>query len=48
MSLVRFDDVSLAFGEQHILIETELQLEPGERVLVLIPERRRNTQAAGG
>ena len=32
MSLVRFDDVSLAYGEQKLLTQVEFDIEPGERV----------------
>ena len=35
MSLVRFDKVSLDFGDQKILIEADLSLEPGERVCLI-------------
>ena len=35
MALIRFDEVSLAFGDQVILRETELAIEPGERVCLI-------------
>ncbi|MEM7432061.1 MAG: ATP-binding cassette domain-containing protein [Pseudomonadota bacterium] len=35
MSLLRFDDISLQFGELKILRETELVIEPGERVCLI-------------
>ena len=35
MSLVRFEEVSLSFGDQKILVEADLQLEPGERVCLI-------------
>lgn len=35
MALLTFDDVSLAFGEQTILRQAELVLEPGERVCLI-------------
>jgi ATP-binding cassette subfamily F protein uup len=35
MSLVRFEKVSLDFGDQKILIEADLSLEPGERVCLI-------------
>jgi ATP-binding cassette subfamily F protein uup len=35
MSLIRFDEVSLEFGEQKILTEAELSIEPGERVCLI-------------
>jgi ATP-binding cassette subfamily F protein uup len=35
MTLVRFDDVSFAYGDQPILIDASLSLEPGERVCLI-------------
>ncbi len=35
MSLVRFEDVGLEFGEQRILNDAELVIEPGERVCLI-------------
>ena len=35
MSLIRFDDVSLEIGEQKILAEASLSIEPGERVCLI-------------
>jgi ATP-binding cassette subfamily F protein uup len=35
MALIRFDEVSLAFGDHVILRETELAIEPGERVCLI-------------
>jgi ATP-binding cassette subfamily F protein uup len=35
MSLIRFDEVSLEFGEQKILTDAELAIEPGERVCLI-------------
>ena len=35
MSLIRFDDVSFGYGDQRILIEASLALEPGERVCLI-------------
>ena len=35
MSLVRFEDVSFGYGEQRILIDANLTLEPGERVCLI-------------
>jgi len=35
MSLIRFEDVSLDFGEQKILTETSFSIEPGERVCLI-------------
>jgi len=35
MSLIRFDDISLDFGDQMILKEADLVLEPGERVCLI-------------
>ena len=35
MSLIRFEDVSLNFGEQKILTEANLAMEPGERVCLI-------------
>lgn len=35
MSLVRFDDVSFGYGDQPILIDASLVLEPGERVCLI-------------
>lgn len=35
MSLIRFDDVSLEFGEQKILTEASFSLEPNERVCLI-------------
>ncbi len=35
MSLLRFDQVSLEFGEQKILTEADLAIEPGERVCLI-------------
>src|SRR5690606_23519692 len=33
--LLRFDDISLSFGEQKILTGAELAIEPGERVCLI-------------
>jgi ATP-binding cassette subfamily F protein uup len=35
MSLIRFDKVSLRFGDQVILAEADLAIEPGERVCLI-------------
>ncbi len=35
MALIRFDEVTLAFGDQVILREAELAIEPGERVCLI-------------
>jgi len=35
MALIRFDEVTLAFGDQVILHEAELAIEPGERVCLI-------------
>jgi len=35
MSLIRFNEVSLAFGDQVILREADLAIEPGERVCLI-------------
>ena len=35
MSLIRFDDVCFEFGDQKILIDANLSLEPGERVCLI-------------
>lgn len=35
MSLIRFEEVSLTFGDQKILVEADLALEPGERVCLI-------------
>ena len=35
MSLIRFEAVSLTFGDQKILVEADLALEPGERVCLI-------------
>jgi len=35
MSLIRFEDVSLDFGEQVILTKADLSIEPGERVCLI-------------
>ena len=35
MSLVRLDDVSLAYGEQKLLTHVEFEIEPGERVCMI-------------
>ncbi|MBT8078335.1 MAG: ATP-binding cassette domain-containing protein [Gammaproteobacteria bacterium] len=35
MSLIRFDEVSLRFGDQKILHEASLSIEPGERVCLI-------------
>jgi len=35
MSLIRFDEVSLEFGEQVILREASMSIEPGERVCLI-------------
>ena len=35
MSLLRFEEVSLEFGEQKILTQAELAIEPGERVCLI-------------
>ena len=35
MSLIRFDEVGLEFGEQKILVEADLAIEPGERVCLI-------------
>src|SRR5512139_4053645 len=33
--LVRFDAVSVTFGEQRVLIDADLSIEPGERVCLI-------------
>mgnify|MGYP000551148174 CR=1 FL=1 len=35
MSLIRFDKVSLKFGDQMILTEADLAIEPDERVCLI-------------
>lgn len=35
MSLIRFENVSLDFGEQKILTEADLAIEPGERICLI-------------
>ena len=35
MALIRFDEVSLAFGDHVILREASLAIEPGERVCLI-------------
>ncbi|MDH3687987.1 MAG: ATP-binding cassette domain-containing protein [Gammaproteobacteria bacterium] len=35
MTLVRFDEVSLAFGDQPLLLRTEFAIEPNERVCLI-------------
>ncbi len=35
MSLVRFEEVSLEFGDQKILIQADLAIEPGERICLI-------------
>ena len=35
MTLVRFDKVSLEFGDNPLLIEADLAIEPGERVCLI-------------
>jgi ATP-binding cassette subfamily F protein uup len=35
MSLVRLDDVSLAYGEQKLLVNVGFEIEPGERVCLI-------------
>jgi ATP-binding cassette subfamily F protein uup len=35
MSLIRFEDLSLEFGDQKILTEADLSIEPGERVCLI-------------
>ena len=35
MSLIRFEEVSLDIGEQKILVEADLSIEPGERVCLI-------------
>jgi len=35
MSLLRFDEVSLEFGDQKILIDADFAIEPGERVCLI-------------
>ena len=35
MSLIRFDEVSLDIGDQKILTEADLSIEPGERVCLI-------------
>jgi len=35
MSLIRFDEVSLDFGDQKILTEADLAIEPGERICLI-------------
>ena len=35
MSLLRFDEVTLEFGDQKILTEAELAIEPGERICLI-------------
>ena len=35
MSLIRFEEVSLDFGDQKILTAADLSIEPGERVCLI-------------
>ncbi len=35
MSLIRFDEISLAFGDHIVLREAELAIEPGERICLI-------------
>ena len=35
MSLIRFEQLSFGFGDQRILVDAELALEPGERVCLI-------------
>jgi ATP-binding cassette subfamily F protein uup len=35
MSLIRFEEISLDFGEQKILTEADLAIEPGERICLI-------------
>ena len=35
MSLVRLDDVSLAYGEQKLLVHVGFEIDPGERVCLI-------------
>ena len=35
MSLIRFEEISLDFGDQKILIEADLSIEPGERICLI-------------
>jgi ATP-binding cassette subfamily F protein uup len=35
MTLLRFDDVSLEYGDQHVLTHADLSIEPGERVCLI-------------
>ena len=35
MSLIRFEDISLDFGDQKILIEADLSIEPNERICLI-------------
>ena len=35
MSLIRFEDISLDFGDQKILIESDLSIEPDERICLI-------------
>ncbi len=35
MSLIRLDEIGLEFGEQKILVDAELSIEPGERVCLI-------------
>ncbi len=35
MSLVRLDDVSLAYGEQKLLVHVDFEIDPGERVCLI-------------
>jgi ATP-binding cassette subfamily F protein uup len=35
MSLLRFDDIGLEFGEQVILRNAEFSIEPGERICLI-------------
>ena len=35
MSLVRLDDVSLAYGEQKLLVQVGFEIDPGERVCLI-------------
>jgi len=35
MSLVRLDDVSLAYGEQKLLVNVDFEIDPGERVCLI-------------
>ena len=35
MSIIRFEEISLEFGDQKILTEADLAIEPGERICLI-------------